>query len=68
MIYEALVNLGLTGVRPPQDVERPGEDGRRRQPPRDKSAKREGHDEPHGPHPVLNAQGETTGKVIDTEA
>jgi len=66
MIYEALVNLGLTGVRPPQDVERPGEDGRRRQPPRDKSAKREGRDD--GPHPVLNAQGETTGKVIDTEA
>lgn len=66
MIYEALVHLGLTAVRPPQDVDRPGEDGRRRQPPRDKPAKREGRDD--GPHPVLNAQGETTGKVIDTEA
>jgi hypothetical protein len=68
MIFEALANLGLTGVRPPKDVDRPGSEGQRRRQPGDKSAKREPDGEPRAPHPVLNVQGEVTGKVIDTEA
>lgn len=68
MIVETLANLGLIGVRPPKEADRPGSDGQRRQQSGDKSAKRGQHEEASAPHPVLNSQGETTGKVIDTEA
>lgn len=68
MIFQALAKLALTAVRPPQEGERVGSEGHRRRQSGDKSAKREHEDPTPGPHPVLNTQGETTGKVIDTEA
>lgn len=68
MIFQALAKLALTAVRPPKEGERVGAEGHRRQHSGDKSAKRAHEDETRGPHPVLNTHGETTGKVIDTEA
>lgn len=68
MIFDSLMNIAVVGVRPPQEAERPGSEGQRRQPSGGKSPKREHEEEARSPHPVLNIQGETTGKVIDTEA
>lgn len=67
MIFQALARLA-TAVRPPKEAERPGSDAPRRQPTGGRQAKRAPHAEARGPQPVLNIQGETTGKLIDTEA
>lgn len=68
MSFLALANLVITAVRPPQEGERVGSEGHRRRQSGERSDKREADEEAHGPHPVLNTQGETTGKVIDTQA
>jgi len=68
MSFLALANLVVAGVRPPQEGERVGSEGHRRRQSGERSDKREPGDEAHGPHPVLNTQGETTGKLIDTQA
>lgn len=68
MIFQALARLVTAAVRPPQDAERPGSEAHRRSPSGGRQPKREAHEEERGPHPVLNIHGETTGKVIDTEA
>ncbi len=67
MIFQALARLA-NAVSPPKDAERPGPDAHRRQPSAARGAKRAPQDEAEGPHPVLNTQGETTGKLIDTQA
>lgn len=67
MIFQALARLA-TAVRPPKDAERPGSEAPRRQPSAARGPKRAPHEQAHGPQPVLNAHGETTGKLIDTEA
>lgn len=67
MIFQALAQL-VNAVRPPKDAERPGSDGRRRVPSAVRSPKRAPQEEARGPQPVINIHGETTGKLIDTEA
>lgn len=67
MIFQALAQL-VNAVRPPKDAERPGSDAHRRAPSVPRQPKRAPHEEARGPQPVLNIHGETTGKVIDTEA
>jgi hypothetical protein len=61
-------NLRLTAIRPPNESERTGSEGQRRQ--QQPGAKPARHERPgtHAPHPVFNSQGEIVGKLIDTEA
>lgn len=67
MIFQALARLA-NAVSPPKDAERPGSDAHRRSPTAARQPRRAPKDETHGPQPVLNIHGETTGNLIDTEA
>ncbi|MFA7269391.1 MAG: hypothetical protein WC073_08615 [Sterolibacterium sp.] len=61
-IDSAISNIGLLKVSPGHDdkAKQGGhkQDGKKKQPP----------EESAGPHPILNEQGQTTGKLIDITA
>lgn len=66
MAYSALVALVMPPVYTKPDVTSVNPEGRNSQPQERK--KRERKAEPENAHPVPNAQGQITGKVIDTTA
>lgn len=58
-IDSAISGIGLSKVIPGQD-DKAKQDGHQRE-----GKKKPAAEEPAGPHPVVNQQGQTMGKVID---